>query len=328
MSSFYVYTGHWINYSHGTYSGSTITLTTRDAAFLLALLAIIVTTAGHSFWTITSFIIHQRRCTPDPHDAIFHQEQVILKNSDSALSAAWTFSRLLFAWRKHARARKAHSLSFIAISLLLAALFGVASIFSSYVTKAAGTEVLIAGENCATWLFNVTNSLEEFYQSDLKSLNETITAATYARNCYGTDNSNSPQCNTYFTSSIPWKATQNATCPFANGTCLISDANAYQMDTGHMNSNLILGLNAPTIERVLARKMSTCAPVHLAPYAYIVNVTLPNGNTNTYAVIYIGPTGVPGVDFTYYYDEQTQLVSAGYDLQYVSFSQGSGVGLG
>jgi hypothetical protein len=314
-SSSYVYTGPWINHSHGTYSGATITLTTRDAAFLLALLAIIVTTAGHSFWTITSFIIHQTRCNPSPHSAIFHQEQAILKNSDSALSAAWTFSRLIFAWRKHAQAKKSHSLSFIAIALLLAALFGIASIFSSQVTKAAGTEVLLSSANCGTWSFNVTSTLADFYQEDLKNLNETITAADYARNCYATtSNSNNPQCNTYITPSIPWTESQNASCPFATETCLISSTAAYQMDTGPMDSNLVLGLNAPASERVSARRVTTCAPVHIAPYAETGTITFPDGNTDTFAVLLLGDPGT-GDNFTYAYDEHNQFTGLGYDLQ-------------
>lgn len=43
-----IYTGFWINHSRSVLPGATLTLTDRDSAFLLALLAVVVTTAGHS----------------------------------------------------------------------------------------------------------------------------------------------------------------------------------------------------------------------------------------------------------------------------------------
>jgi hypothetical protein len=314
-SSSYVYTGPWVNYSHGTLVGATITLTTRDAAFLLALLAIVVTTAGHSFWTIFCYIAHQSRSSRGSHDIIFYQEQAILKNSDSALSAAWKFFREIFAWRKHVKSRKSRSLFFIAMAIIIAALFGVASIFSSQVTKAAGSEVLINDENCGTWSFNLISTLADVYKEDLKSLNETIAAANYASSCYSTNNTDTPQCNTYITPAITWTTNQNVSCPFASGTCLLSPTAAYQMDTGPLDSHYVLGLNAKSSERVTTRKVATCAPVHIAPYAESVNITFPDGSTDNYAMLYLGDPGTNLTNVTYVYDLHAQYVGVGYDLQ-------------
>jgi NhaP-type Na+/H+ or K+/H+ antiporter len=94
-SSAYVFEGLWIDHSHNIFLGATITLKDRDAAFLLALLALVVAAAGRSFWTIFSYIAHQSRCTDNPQDAQFYQQQAILKNSASPLGAAWKFARLL-----------------------------------------------------------------------------------------------------------------------------------------------------------------------------------------------------------------------------------------
>jgi hypothetical protein len=314
-SSSYVHTGPWVNHSHGTLLGATITLTTRNAAFLLALLAIMVTTAGHSFWTIFSYIAHQSRSNPGSHDIIYHQEQVILKNSGSALNAARKFSREIFAWRKHVKSRKSRSLFFIAMALVLAALFGVASIFSSQVTKAAGSEVLINDENCGTWSFNVNSILVDLYKEDLKSLNETIAAANYVSSCYSTNNTDTPQCNTYITPAITWTTSQNVSCPFASETCLLSPTAAFQMDTGPLDSHHVLGLNAKSSERVTARKVVTCAPVHIAPYANFVNITFPDGRTDNFGQLYLGAPGTNTTNVTYEYDFHAQYIDLGYDLQ-------------
>jgi hypothetical protein len=310
----YIYTGPWFNHSHGSLLGATITLSTRDAAFLLALLAIIVTTAGHSFWTIISYIAHQTRSNPGQHDAIFYQEQAILKNSGNALDAAWKFSQASFAWRKHAKSRNSRSLFFIAMALILAAAFAVASIFSSQVTKAASGEVLINSDNCGFWEFNVNSSAGIFYEAEVKTLNETVEAANYASNCYGTNNTDAAQCNTYIVPEITWTTNQNASCPFASGTCLVSPTAAYQMDTGLLDSHNDLGINAKSSERVAARKVATCAPVLIAPWAVTVNKTLADGEIDSYAELYLGDTG-DGTGITYSYDLHSQWIGLPYQLQ-------------
>lgn len=194
-----IYTGLWINHSRSLLLGATLTLTDRDAAFLLALLAIVAATAGHSFWRILSYVTHQLRSSRGPNDAIFYQQQAVLKNSNSALGAAWMFTRVSWAWRKHSswwKFGRSHNLLFIIVGLITAAVFAVAAIFSSQVTKSAGTEVLIQSPNCGFWEFNSTTN-EGVWGWDLKTLNNTITAANYANTCYGTGNSGSASCHTY-----------------------------------------------------------------------------------------------------------------------------------
>jgi hypothetical protein len=204
-----IYTGLWINHSKSTFLGATLTLTDRDAAFLLALLAVVVTTAGHSFWRILSYTTHQIRSSRGPNDAIFYQQQAVLKNSGSALGAAWNFIRVSFAWRKHSKwwqFGRSHNLLFIVVGSSIAAVFAVASIFSSQVTKSAGTEVLIHSPNCGFWQFNTTSNDATnsglVFQWDLKTLNETITSANYANACYGTGNTKTAQCSTYMVPEV------------------------------------------------------------------------------------------------------------------------------
>lgn len=86
-------------------------------------------------------------------------------------------------------------------ALVVAAVFAVASIFSSQVTKSAGNEVLIVSPTCGFWTFNASITGEVF-QWDLKTLNESITAANYANTCYGTGNGDSPLCDTYIVPEV------------------------------------------------------------------------------------------------------------------------------
>ena len=92
MSTAAIFTGPWVNHSHGLLIGATLTLKTRDAGFLLAVLVVVVGATGRAFWFIASYVLHQLRCNEDSHDALFYQQQAILKNSAGSLGAAWKFA--------------------------------------------------------------------------------------------------------------------------------------------------------------------------------------------------------------------------------------------
>jgi len=49
MSNASIYTGPWINHSHGVLLGATLTLKLRDAGFLLAVLVVVVGATGRAF---------------------------------------------------------------------------------------------------------------------------------------------------------------------------------------------------------------------------------------------------------------------------------------
>jgi hypothetical protein len=275
-SAAFVYTGPWINYSQGVILGATITLTTRDGALLVAFLTLVVMTAGTAFWTIFSCFCHQLRSRNRVHDAIFYQQQAVLKNSATALGAAWKFSRVSCSWRKHTRTKwykfwRSRTRRFVVLALFLAAVFGVASVFSSQVTKAAGNEVLLHSPNCGFWEFPVNA------QWQLKVLNESLAASAYARECDSADTENVVQCKTYNVPEITWTTNQNATCPFATGTCMLGDTAAYEMDTGQLDSREIPGINSKASQRVIIRKVSTCAPLRVLPYTEVVNQTAGGG---------------------------------------------------
>jgi hypothetical protein len=69
-------------------------------------------------------------------------------------------------------------------------------------------------------------------------------------------------------------STNNSSCPFKDGLCRSNDANLL-LDTGYIDSNDDLGLNAPQNQRFAWRYVLQCAP--LETQGYTSEVT--QGNT-------------------------------------------------
>ena len=94
---------------------------------LIAFLAIYVTTAGTSFWRIIRFSLHFFSSSEDHADGVYHHQQAILRNSNTALDAA---SSLIFAnraWRHRAKRVYRRLLPVIILALLVAGGFAIAS---------------------------------------------------------------------------------------------------------------------------------------------------------------------------------------------------------
>lgn len=83
-----------------------------------------------------------------------------------------------------------------------------------------------------------------------------------------------------------------------------------------MDSHYILGIDAVPSERVTLRKVATCAPLHIAPYAIIVNQTIGSSDiVDEYIQIDIGEMSEVVGNWTYEYDTHASWVNIGYDLQ-------------
>ncbi|KAL9065715.1 MAG: hypothetical protein Q9161_008050 [Pseudevernia consocians] len=253
----FVHTGPWINWSHGLVLGSTITLSERNGELLTAFLAMFVTAAGASCWKIMSFALHQFRSPRDPQDGLHHQQQAILRNSESPLGISLELARLVWFWRKHALKSFMRTIPLLALALFNFVLFGVAGVFSSEVTKAAGNETLIRSPDCGSLNFT-ENAARQQSLAALNSMdvNDTLAATTYSRACYGSSQ-NLLQCSQYPQQQLPWQVNLNVTCPFTDDLCIYGDSSAYEMDTGQIDSHQALGINAPKSERVQYRKVTT-----------------------------------------------------------------------
>ncbi len=328
LAGSYIYTGHWINWSHGRELGATITLSDRNGGLLTAFLGIFVTISGAACWKITSYVLHQSRCSQDFEDGIHHQQQAILRNDSTAGGAAWQMTQLMWYWGKNARRPFLRTFPFVLLALANVTLFGVAGIFSSEVTKAAGNETLLRSPNCG--LLNLNGNLE-YGGSDSKELltastaldsNDTLAASTYARACYG-NTQNGLGCNRYVQQQIPYTVNQNASCPFSDDLCLYGASSAFAMDSGLIDSNDVLGINAPKAERVQLRKVTTCSPIHTKGYVNVVNDTNSSQIAFGDAIEQFAFGEIAGVqNYTYSYNEHSSVDDYGYRLTY-AFSPSS-----
>lgn len=315
----HMYTGAWINWSHGPILGSTLALSSRDGGLLTTFLAIFVSAAGAALWRILSYIIHQARASREHQDGLHHQQQNILRNTSSAGGASVQFTQLIWYWRKFAKRPLRRSLPLAFFALLNLVLFAVAGVFSSQVTKAAGDETLVVSPNCGYWGLEKDMSQQSLFAQSSKTLNDTITAASYARACYGALQ-DPLKCHIYTKPQINWTTNQNASCPFTTGVCYFSDTAAYEMDTGPVNSHDVLGINAPVRDRITYRKVTTCAPLHTKGFVTLVNATGEPGTLgrqgDVIEELWYGPN-VDASNYTYFYNDHALLDSNGYSLSYV-----------
>ncbi|KZF21368.1 hypothetical protein L228DRAFT_262392 [Xylona heveae TC161] len=309
----YVYTGPWINWSHGLILGSTLTLKVSHGGLLTAFLALFVSMAGGQAWNILAYIIHQCRARQRDRDGYHHQQQAILRNTGTAGAAAYEFARMIFPWWRRARFPVWRSLPLAFAALLNLALFAVAGVFSSEVTKSTGNETLIRSPHCGfVFLDSNTSSEAQILALQSIALNETLAAANYARACYGS-NPDPLQCNQFTRREISWKENANASCPFESGLCFFSDTAAYQMDTGLIDSHDVLGVNAPEYDRVEFRKSTTCAPLHFKEFNRVENDTNFGVAGDQFERLYMGPVNQVS-NWTFQYNLHAPLDGFGYEL--------------
>lgn len=253
-----IYTGPWINWTHGLIVGSTITLSSRDGALFTSFLAAFITVIGSRLWKILMFIIHQSRARRGPRGGLHYQQQNVFRNSESPGGAAWIFLQQSYAWRTRASALR--SLPWAAFCLLYLSVFAILSVFSGQVTKSAGDMRLIRSPNCGYWRLKDTDMgrVATMNTFRAKNLNDSTAAASYSRDCYG-GSPDTLECGTMAASSIPYTFDQNATCPFGDEMCLMSNTAAFQINAT-VDSHSLLGINAPKHHRVKYHKVTTCAP--------------------------------------------------------------------
>lgn len=224
--------------------GATLTLTREHGNYLIAFTALFVPFVASRFWRSFAILFHQLYSTPDPRDTIHHQRQIVLRNSTSPESGLMSFARLIWAWRGAApwpwpwlRIVPLAIFAFFSIGA-----FSVAGVFSSQISTAG--EVLLKGDGCEI--------SSEYFDRNFTSSNEdqsffptfTNNVANYAQQCYTKIESNLLECSKFVTSAIPAAVMDyNAPCPFEAQVCRRNDSNL-RLDTGHLNSNDIFGLNS------------------------------------------------------------------------------------
>ncbi len=282
------YIGVWTNWSKGRLHGATLTIPRREAGLLTAFLAIYVSAVGGQFWRIICYIAHQARAgqTARQGDTSHRKIQVLLRNIETPWAALWEFSRLPFQWpHRWGKGTLVNCALFAFLAFLNLSAFGAASIFSSAVAKAAGNETLMHSKNCGWAKFPET--LDPTFSKLLRVMKLSQSAAGYARSCYG-EVDNLLQCTTYPQRQIKFETRRNVPCPFESHRCLNNLTVAF--DTGELDTFHVFGVNSPPSDRMIYRRVTTCAPLDLKDLQRVETVvddTL--GTVKEVQNIYAGP---------------------------------------
>lgn len=284
-----IYTGIWTNWSRGTVLGPTLTTTKQYGNLLIAFTALFVAFVGSRLWRISCLVLHRCYSTAEDRGVIHHQRQVILRNSRSAESALFEILSLLWTWRKSQIRRISCLIPLIILSAIYVAAFTAAGGFSSNISSSIGDEVLINGHNCGTIVTNDTVqglSIEKEWSSE-----QSNSAANYVQQCYRADQSNTTTaCNKFVRSSLPTHTINTtAECPFQHQICR-KPQSTLRLDSGYIDSNDDLGLNAPKNERFALRYVLHCAPLETTNYTSHVEEDGRGWDKYHYGTRVVGPS--------------------------------------
>ena len=319
-ASAYVFQGLWTNWGPGggAVLGATLTLSPQNAAVLVAILALFVQMAGSQLWTVIQFIFHQTRASEVPMDALYHQQQAVLRNNTSDLNTLRQLVRLTWAWRGRAKTPFRRSFHLMLWAIVHFVFFGLAGVFSSIVVS-AGDGALARSPYCGVFkqsyldalnsqpATGFVNHLNLDFQA--KSEDDTQLSQEYVQTCYNSTESSS-SCSSFPKRQLSFATNASVPCPFDAPVCH-PQVSAVSYDTGFIDSNTDLGLNAPEADRISYRRLTTCTPLN--DQAYITswrNVSSTRGGPNLEAVdAYYGPSSGADRNATFSYGNFSQYTA-------------------
>ncbi|KAI1368962.1 hypothetical protein F5Y08DRAFT_353496 [Xylaria arbuscula] len=283
-----VYLGQWTNWSRGPVFGATLTVSKRDGNLIIAFAAFFVTLVASRVWRIICVSCHQLFSTNKPQDALYHQRQVILRNSSSPQSTLWSLVQLGWGPKGSSIRKVRNTLGLASLALLCLASFTVVTYVLPLLSSSAGDEVLLQPGRCGFLDSGmITNATEYNLLIPPRTANLVSNAANYATQCYA-NSSGTLGCTGFIKDRIPTLAQFNATCPFDESVCRNNDSNLF-LDTGYVDSHDHFGLNTPAKDRILFRKTLHCAPI--VNKGYTTFVQSPTGNFSRYhqGLFIVGP---------------------------------------
>jgi hypothetical protein len=254
-----VHTGLWTNHQYNFVQGATLTLTAKNASYLVAFLALYLGIVAGHFWTILSFTVFHIRSTRTRRTGQHHQQQAILRNYHAPGAAIWQLLNSAWSWRQQRGFRGViQTLPVAAIALINLTAFAAAGILSARVAS-NHSEVLIRGFGCGFW--SQTESPDHYvaraaYRANLAE--DLDLATTMAAMCQK-NSSTVSGCTPYAPQKMAWYTSTNVTCPFHDRICYQNAT--VRFDSGLIDSMVHLGINAAKKDRVLYRTVAECSPL-------------------------------------------------------------------
>ncbi|KAF2270405.1 hypothetical protein CC78DRAFT_132130 [Lojkania enalia] len=237
----FVKLGTWTNFDQGPIIGKTITANARTGTLIVALLAVLSTLGTAHLWNLVAFCIHQLRADGRLADALFLQQQALLRTLPPPSTLVADVFKLGWSWRNKTRRPIIRSIPLILLALIFAAATLAASIFSSLVVDSSNLAVLVNSPFCGRMTVLLPPAMHSITES-------------YERQCYG-NGSRPGTCNVLSRPRIPI-AIQNASCPFNSTICAHA---AVSLDSGLQNIRDLYGFNIPSDHSLQIRKKTTCA---------------------------------------------------------------------
>jgi hypothetical protein len=225
------------------------------------------------FWKIISFAFHRLYATTTVQNAVYHQRQVILRNSTTPEGGIVQFLRLI--WVNRYRRRRPDLIIIVIVGAVSVAGFAVAGGLSSQVSTAVGTEVLIQSLNCGytNAKLAVSDDPAQSFVLVPEYAEKVNNAANYAQQCYSNKTAGTLNCGRFITKKLTSYIDNKATCPFRENICRSGSSNL-RIDSGYIDSHKDLGHNFPVADRILTRNVLHCAPITTAGFTSQKNTSV------------------------------------------------------
>lgn len=206
-------------------------------------------------WHLIAFAIHQFRANGLPTDALFRQQQALLRTLPTPSSVIAEALKLWWAWRRKADRPFLRSILLVLIAILFVALTTTASIFSSLIVDSGTITVLAQSPNCGQ--VNITREVWKTYKQAVDR-----SAPAYTQECYR-NGTLPPSCDVFTQPSIPLTV-ENVPCPFNETMCDTKDA--VSVDSGLIDVSKSFGLNLAAKDGISFRKKIECTVLPVDGY--------------------------------------------------------------
>ncbi|RSL66522.1 hypothetical protein CEP54_003749 [Fusarium duplospermum] len=313
----FVYRGGWRNWDKDAATGGQITMLKDDAELLSIFIGIFLVFVAAGLWTLIAYLIFQlnRRKREDgsstAYDALYHQQQAILRNGSSDIAIGSAFLKLWFAWGNSPKVLKS-TLPIVVLALVSFGFFLIALPFitAMEMLDKQGNQVLIKSSKCGFWEPDLEGDSQAAFTIATK---HTLEAASYVDNCYETD-AGSALCDQFLANRrLPVQSVRNIPCPFHESVCLPWTEGgknpAITIQTDELDSHKDFGINSPPGERVKMRRSTTCSPLDVKKFSK-VEERMDNEN---FTGVYFGPTGQ--TSYTYGASDWQFVAESSYTLR-------------
>lgn len=216
--------------------------------------------------------MHQIRANGEAKDALFRQQQALLRTLPSPSTVLADSIKLWWAWRNKTNRPFFRSILLIFLALLTTAGTISASIFSSLVVDSSDLTVLVKSPFCGSPPPKDRSDRANGYAPVVAEA-----AEKYGPLCsrdFAAENVTVAQgCDAFVNRYINFN-TSREDCPFEKSMCVADrGGEAFVMDSLLLDANKEFGLNLPADSEIRYRRKTTCSVLSVQNHTKIYNIT-------------------------------------------------------